>query len=57
MPLLGPGRTAFRIEVIENGESSARLHSHSDVDEYYLILEGSGTLRFNDKDVTVKRET
>jgi len=41
--------------VIENGESSARLHSHSDVDEYYLILEGSGTLRFNDKDVTVKR--
>src|SRR5437773_11443823 len=55
MPLLGPGRTAFRVEVIENGESSARLHSHSEVDEYYLILEGSGTLRFNDKDVVVKR--
>jgi uncharacterized cupin superfamily protein len=55
MPLLGPGRTAFRVELIENGESSARLHSHSDVDEYYLILEGSGTLRFNDKELTVKR--
>src|SRR5689334_10534873 len=55
MPLFGPGRTAFRVEVIENGESSARLHSHSEVDEYYLILEGSGTLRFNDKELTVKR--
>jgi uncharacterized cupin superfamily protein len=55
MPLLGPGRAFFRIEVIENGESAARFHSHSEVDEYYLILEGSGTLRFNDKDVTVTR--
>lgn len=55
MPLLGPGRTAFRVEVLENGESSARLHSHSDVDEYYLILEGSGTLRFNDKEIAVHR--
>src|SRR5438270_856789 len=55
MPLLGPGRTAFRVEVIENGESSARLHSHSEVDEYYLILEGSGTLRFNDKEIAVHR--
>jgi len=37
------------------GESSARLHSHSEVDEYYLILEGSGTLRFNDKEIAVHR--
>jgi uncharacterized cupin superfamily protein len=55
MPLLGPGRAFFRVEVIENGESAARFHSHSGVDEYYLILEGSGTLRYNDKDVAVKR--
>jgi uncharacterized cupin superfamily protein len=55
MPLLGPGRAFFRVEVIENGESASRFHSHSNVDEYYLILEGSGTLRFNDKDVGVKR--
>ena len=55
MPLLGPGRAFFRVEVIENGESAARFHSHSNVDEYYLILEGSGTLRFNDKDIGVKR--
>src|SRR3989442_12943823 len=55
MPLLGPGRTAFRVEVIENGESSAGLHSHSEVEEYYLILEGSGTLRFNEKEIAVHR--
>jgi uncharacterized cupin superfamily protein len=55
MPLLGPGRAFFRVEVIENGESAARFHSHSEVDEYYLTLEGSGTLRFNDKDVAVHR--
>src|SRR5437016_4104526 len=55
MPLLGPGRAFFRVEVISNGESAARYHSHSEVDEYYLILEGSGTLRYNDRDVVVKR--
>jgi uncharacterized cupin superfamily protein len=55
MPLLGPGRAFFRVEVIPNGESAARYHSHSEVDEYYLILEGSGTLRYNGKDVLVKR--
>src|SRR5436190_1249770 len=27
----------------------------AEVDEYYLILKGSGTLRYNDKDVVVKR--
>jgi uncharacterized cupin superfamily protein len=55
MPLLGPGRAFFRVEVIKNGESAARFHSHSDVDEYYLILDGSGTLRYNDKELQVKR--
>ena len=53
MPLLGTGRAFFRVEVIENGESAARFHSHSDVDEYYLIMEGSGTLRWNNKELPV----
>jgi len=55
MPLLGPGRAFFRVEVIEKEENSARLHSHSDVDEYYLILDGKGTLRYNEKEVEVKK--
>jgi uncharacterized cupin superfamily protein len=55
MPLLGPGRAFFRVEVIEKEENAARFHSHSDVDEYYLILDGKGTLRYNGKEMEVKR--
>jgi len=54
MPLLGPGRSFFSVQVIEKGEISARQHSHSSVDEYYLILEGKGTLKFNGRKVEVK---
>ena len=55
MPLLGPGRAFFRVEIINEGESAARFHSHSAVDEYYLILEGKGTLRFMDNEEEVGR--
>jgi uncharacterized cupin superfamily protein len=55
MPLLGPGRAFFRVEIISSGESAARFHSHSEVDEYYLILEGTGTLRYNDKETIVTK--
>jgi uncharacterized cupin superfamily protein len=55
MPLAGPGRSFFSVQVIEKGQSTARLHSHSAVDEYYLILEGNGTLRYNGKKIEVKR--
>jgi uncharacterized cupin superfamily protein len=55
MPLLGPSRAFFRVELIQNGESAARYHSHSSVDEFYLILEGSGTLRYNNKELAIKR--
>ena len=54
MPLLGPGRGFFKVEVIEKEENAARYHSHSDVDEYYLILDGKGTLRYNGKESEVK---
>lgn len=55
MPLLGPSRAFFRVEVIPEGENAARFHSHSAVDEYYLILDGKGTLRFNGKEEEVGR--
>lgn len=45
MPALGVGRAFFRVEVIPPGKATARLHSHSAVDEYYLVLSGRGTLR------------
>lgn len=55
MPLLGPSRGYFSVQVIEKGDRTARMHSHSAVDEYYLILEGKGTLRYNGKEIEVKR--
>ncbi len=53
MPLLGVGRSFFSLQRIARGESTARLHSHSAVDELYLILEGRGTLRFNGRRIAV----
>jgi len=53
-PLLGPSRMFVRIEEILPGHDSARLHSHSAIDEFYLILRGKGHLRFNDKLVEIK---
>jgi uncharacterized cupin superfamily protein len=55
MPLLGPGRAFFSVQVIEKDESTARFHSHSALDEYYLILDGKGTLRYNGMEMEVKR--
>ena len=54
MPVLGPGRAFYSVQVIREGTSTARLHAHSALDEYYLMLEGHGTLRFNGHDVEVK---
>jgi uncharacterized cupin superfamily protein len=55
MPLLGPGRSFFSLQVIEKGDVTARMHSHSAVDEYYLILEGKGTLRYNGRSIEVEK--
>jgi uncharacterized cupin superfamily protein len=55
MPLVGPGRGFFSVQVIERGDRTARMHSHSAVDEYYLILAGKGTLRYNGKEIEVGR--
>ncbi len=53
-PLLGPSRMFARVEDIPPGSVSARLHSHSAIDEYYLILKGKGHLRFNDSMIEIK---
>jgi uncharacterized cupin superfamily protein len=55
MPLLGPSRVFATVEFLGPGHVSARLHSHSSIDEFYLIIEGSATLRMNDKTRIVKR--
>lgn len=44
-PLLGFGHAYMRVYEIEPGKTFARLHSHSGVEEHYLVLDGEGTLR------------
>jgi uncharacterized cupin superfamily protein len=53
-PQLGLGRLHALVETVEPGHASARLHAHSDVDEYYLIVSGRGTLRMGAHSVVVE---
>ena len=57
MPLLGMGRAFMRTYWIGKDSTYSRLHSHSAVDEYYLVLSGQGTLRTGAKEVSVKPGT
>lgn len=57
MPLIGPSRSFFRLEKISPGNSSARLHSHSAVDEYYLLLNGRATLMIGTKSIHIEPGT
>lgn len=45
LPMIGVGRVVMKVQEVASGSVSARLHSHTAWDEYYLILKGSGTLR------------
>ena len=53
MPALGSTKAFMRTYRIPNGSTYARLHSHSAVEEHYLVLEGKGTLRTGDHSVAV----
>lgn len=44
-PVTGIGRAYMKVQEVVAGSASARLHSHTAQDEYYVILKGSGTLR------------
>ena len=55
IPLLGPGRSFFSVQVVAAGETTARLHSHSTLDEYYLVLEGKGTLRYDGREIGIQK--
>jgi uncharacterized cupin superfamily protein len=45
VPMAGIGRVFAKVQDVAVGQASARLHSHTAQDEYYLILKGTGTLR------------
>ena len=53
MPGLGVGRVYMKVQVVHPGTASVELHSHSTLDEHYLILSGHGTLRMANQHVSV----
>ena len=54
-PILGSGRSNIRTYVISPGDTFARYHSHTAREEFYLILEGRGSVRIGAHKVEVSR--
>lgn len=52
---LGSDRLFAQIYHLPSNSSGNRLHSHSDVDEMYLVLEGEGFMKTNRKEIPIKQ--
>ena len=50
----GSERIYVNIDFVKPGAKSAKYHSHSAQEEFFLILSGEGTLRFEGEEVPVK---
>lgn len=51
----GSERMYVNIDLIQPGARSAKYHSHSKQEEFFLILNGSGTLRMNGEEHSVSK--
>ena len=51
----GSEKLYVNIDYVRPGAKSVRYHSHSGQEEFFLILEGNGTLRMKDKKIPVKK--
>jgi len=51
----GSEKLYINIDSVEPGMYSAKYHSHTKQEEFFLILEGSGTLRLNNKQYPVAK--
>ena len=50
----GSNRIYVNIDYVKPGAKSVKYHSHSSQEEFFLILKGSGMLRMNDEEISVK---
>lgn len=50
----GSQRLYANIDVLKPGAKSAKMHSHSLQEEFFLVLKGDGTLRVNDQEYAVR---
>ncbi|MBC8527356.1 MAG: cupin domain-containing protein [Candidatus Cloacimonetes bacterium] len=53
--LAGSEKLYVNIDFVKPGAKSVKYHSHSLQEEFFLILEGKGKVRINNKEFTVKR--
>jgi uncharacterized cupin superfamily protein len=51
----GSEKLYVNIDHVKPGAKTVKYHSHSTQEEFFLILEGSGTLRMNGKKIPVKK--
>ncbi len=50
----GSERIYVNIDFVKPGAKSVKYHLHSIQEEFFLILSGNGTLRFEGEDIAVK---
>lgn len=53
--LAGSEKIYINIDKVQPGAKSAKYHSHSMQEEFFLILDGCGTLRINDQEIEVQK--
>ena len=53
--LAGSEKLYVNIDFVKPGAKSVKYHSHSLQEEFFLILEGKGEVRINNKEFTVKK--
>ncbi|MFB0920020.1 MAG: cupin domain-containing protein [Oscillospiraceae bacterium] len=51
----GSSKIYVNIDSVPQGGVSTKYHSHSQQEEFFLVLEGTGTLRLNDETMPVKK--
>ncbi|MGZ4030950.1 MAG: cupin domain-containing protein [Tumebacillaceae bacterium] len=51
----GSEKLYVNIDFLQPGAQSAKYHTHSLQEEFFLILSGTGTLRINDEEIPVKQ--
>ena len=53
--LAGSEKLYVNIDFVKPGAKSVKYHSHSLQEEFFLILEGKGTVRINNEEFTMKK--
>lgn len=51
----GSSKLYVNIDAVPPGAYSTKYHSHSQQEEFFLVLEGAGTLRINDEKIAVSK--